>query len=69
MLWLIIGDYSHQIVSCNLFSENGKHQLWVTRPNNLGLKVKESDNIEEIRELKEAIDFAIENKYSTFKLS
>lgn len=60
MLWLIIEGASHQIISCNIHEEHGKHQLWIERPNKKSLKIIESENLSDVQEIKEAIDYAIE---------
>lgn len=69
MIWIVKGDVSHQIISCNIHEEEGKYQIWVTRPNGKSLKLEESENKDEILEIKEAIDFAIEHKESTLRLT
>lgn len=68
MLWLIIGNSSHEIISCNTFFKDGKHQIWVERANGKTLKVNESENKEEIMEIKEAIDYAIQEGHKTLSL-
>lgn len=70
MIWIVVGDESHQIISCNVHkwdNEYAKLELWVTRPNGKNLKIKEG-NKEEIMELKEAIDYAIENGETAFRI-
>lgn len=68
MLWLIIENASHEIVACNTIEREGKYQIWVERANGKSLKVRESENAEEIEEVKDAIDFAIENGHKTLKI-
>lgn len=68
MFWLILDDVSHQIVSCNIHYNNDKFELWVTRPNDKNLKIAESSDAEDIREIKEAIDFAIENNVKALRI-
>lgn len=68
MFWLILDDVSHQIVSCNIHCNNDKFELWVTRPNDKNLKITESFDAEDIREIKEAIDFAIENNFKALRI-
>lgn len=69
MLWLIIGDSSHEIIACNIFeTPKGKHQLWVERANRKSLLVVESDDREEVTEVKEAIDYAIRNGHKTLEV-
>lgn len=69
MLWVIKGDYSHQIVSCNIHEDNGVFQLWVTRTNGKNIKLEESANREEVLLIKEAIDYAIEHREPTLRLN
>lgn len=68
MLWLIMDDVSHQIISCNTHEEEGIYQVWITRPNGKSVKVKESLNKEEIEIIKEAIDYAIEKREPVLRL-
>jgi len=68
MFWLIIGDVSHQIMSCNIHNNNDKFELWVTRPNDKNLKIAESNDEADIREIKDAIDFAIEHGASALRI-
>lgn len=69
MIWVILKDESHQIISSNIFTEGNKHQVWVTRPNAKNLKVFEDKDIEEALLLKEALDFAIKTGEKTFTIS
>jgi hypothetical protein len=69
MIWLIIGNVSHQIISCNVHEEDGVFQLWVTRPNGKNLKIEESTDKAKILEIKDAIDFAIEHKEPALRLA
>ena len=69
MLWLIIGNNSHEIISCNTCERDGKHQVWVERVNGKTLKVGEGENKQEITDIKEAIDFAIQTGHKTLSLS
>lgn len=68
MFWLIIDDVSHQIMSCNIHNNNDKFELWVTRPNDKNLKIAESNDWADIREIKDAIDFAIEHGASALRI-
>ena len=68
MFWLIINDVSHQIMSCNIHDANNKFELWVTRPNDKNLKIAESDDVEDIREIKDAIDYAIEHGAAALRI-
>jgi hypothetical protein len=72
MLWLVIKGSSHQIISCNIHSEdktgNGLYQLWVERPNGKTLKIIESKNEEDVQEVKDAIDFAIKSGHPSLEL-
>lgn len=67
MLWIVLTeqDASHQIIGCNLAQKDGKHEFWITRPGNKGLKVKESDNKKDVEILKEAVDYAVKNNERT----
>lgn len=67
MIWLIIGEESHQIISSNVCNKGDMYELWVTRPNGKSLKIDEG-NKEKITEIKDAIDYAIEIGASTFKI-
>jgi len=74
MLWLIIKNASHQIMSCNIHETEDKNkeplfQLWITRPNGKNLKIKESYKRNVIEEIKNAIDFAIEHKETALRLA
>lgn len=68
MLWLVIKDTSHQIISCNIHKDGALYQLWVERPNGKSLKVIESKNYTDVEEVKSAIDFAIEHKEPSLRL-
>lgn len=68
MLWLIIGDASYEIVSCNIHFKEGKYQVWVERPNGKTIKINESTNEEDIKTIKEAIDYAISKGEKTLSL-
>lgn len=70
MLWIIKGDTSHQIVSCNTFHnfETGLYELWVTRVNGKNLKLEENADKKEVLLIKDAIDFAIESGETTLRL-
>ena len=67
MIWIIIGEESHQIISCNMHAKDDLYELWVTRPNGKSLLV-ETGAKDKIAELKEAIDYAIEMGANTFKI-
>lgn len=69
MLWLVKGDFSHQIISCNIHIEEGKFQLWITRPNGKSMKIEESMNKDEVQLIKDAIDYAIETKEPALRLA
>ena len=69
MIWIVKGDFSHQIVSCNVHFEDDKYQLWVTRVNGKSLKLDENVNKDEILVIKEAIDYAIEHKEHALRLA
>lgn len=69
MIWLIIGNYSYQIISSNVFQSGDNHQVWVTKADGKNLKIMETKNEADAKELKDAIDFAIEMKEPTFKMA
>lgn len=68
MLWLVMKGQSEQIIACNIYNENGKHQLWVERANGKTRKIKESKSFDEVNEVKEAIDFAIREGHKSLEL-
>lgn len=68
MLWLVTKNSSHQIVSCNLHQEGGKHSVWVERQNGKNMKVLESDTLDKVKEVRDAIDFAIKNRHNVLEL-
>ena len=68
MIWIIKGNESHEIISCNVADKEDKSELWVTRPNGKNLKIFESQNKDIVKELKEAIDFAIKIGEKTFTI-
>jgi hypothetical protein len=70
MLWLVINeDLSYQIVSCNISQKGDVYELWVTRPNEKSLKIKEDTDKAKLKEIKDAIDFAIETKEPVLRLA
>lgn len=69
MLWLVIKGASYQIISCNIHEENGVHKLWIERPNGKSLKIKESKHFDEVKEVKDAIDYAIRKGHTTLELA
>ncbi len=68
MLWLVMKDDSHEIIACNICERDEKFELWVTRPTGKSLKITESENKDDISVVKEAIDYAIENKEHALRL-
>lgn len=68
MICLIMHKESHQIVSTNIHEEDGKFQLWATKPNGKTLKVQQSTVEEDINMLKDAIDYAIEIGETAFRI-
>ena len=68
MLWLITEDESVTVRECNLHQQGDLWELWVRRYNGTSLKIKKSKNKEEIAEVKEAIDFAIENGHKALRV-
>lgn len=69
MIWLVMKDESHQIVSCNVFEDEDKHQVWVTRPGGKNLKVYENKEKSEVLLFKEALDYAIKTGEKTFTIN
>lgn len=67
MIWIIKGEESHEIISCNTIHNNDKGEVWITRPNGKNFKVFNGAK-EEAKELKEAIDFAIKHNEKTFTI-
>lgn len=70
MLWLVTEDLSYQIISCNLHknTENGEYEVWVTRPTGKNIKILSSSKLEDVKEIKEAIDYSIEHKEAALRL-
>lgn len=75
MLWLVKNNkngisYSYEIQACNIHfnKETNTYQLWVERNNNSNIMVSESKKHEDIAELKEAIDFAIERGETVLRI-
>lgn len=68
MIWLIKEDESIAIVSCNVHHKPDKYQLWVERPNGKTKVVYESQEKKDIIDMKEALDWAIENGHKTFSV-
>lgn len=69
MLWIAKNGESHQIISCNVHEDKGKHQVWVERPNGKTLKLDESKDRQQVLDVKEAIDYAIEHGHKVLKLN
>lgn len=67
MIWIIKGNESHEIISCNTAIDDKKSELWVTRPNGKNLKIFEGSS-DDVKELKEAIDYAIKHNEKTFTI-
>lgn len=69
MLWLINTNASYYVNGCNVCSgKNGKWQLWIERPSGANLMIQENDDKNEIKVIKDAIDFAIENNHRALRL-
>lgn len=68
MLWIVKGSSSYLITSCNIAENNGEFQLWVERSNGKSLKIEQSADEQEIKTIKEAIDYAIENNEQALRL-
>lgn len=69
MIWIIKGDESYEIAAVNIAKKANHVELWVTRTNGNGLKILENNNLEEVQEYKEAIDFAIQEGKRTFRIN
>lgn len=67
MIWIIKGNESHEIISCNTAIDDKRSELWVTRPNGKSLKIFEGSS-DDVKELKEAIDYAIKHNERTFTI-
>lgn len=68
MLWLVMEEGSYQIISCNTHKEGELYQLWVERPNHKSLKIIESNNMYDVQEAKDAIDYAIGQGHKVLEL-
>lgn len=69
MIWLVIDEKkSETIVASNIHEEGNVFQLWVTKLNGKTQKIKESTDKAEITLIKDAIDYANENKETTLRL-
>lgn len=68
-MWIIKDEVSHEIISANVHKEGNLFQLWVTRPNDKNLKLKESTDEKEITDYKQAIDYAIKHGECAFELN
>lgn len=68
MISIIKGDSTFTAVEHNISSQEGKHQLWITRPTGKSFKIVESGDLASITELKQAIDYAIEKGEKAFRL-
>jgi hypothetical protein len=69
MLWIVQDGESHEIISCNTYFRDGKHQLWIERPNGKTRLIAESEDKKIVEEIKEAIDYAIEHGHKTLRLA
>ena len=67
-MWIIKDQASYQITSANLHKKGDLHQVWVERASGKTLLLHESTNEAEVREVKDAIDYAIQNKIPTLNL-
>lgn len=71
MLHIKTKDATHQVIGFNIVNRNSEedsYELWITRPGNKGLLIKTGKK-EEIEELKEALDFAVENDVKLFEIT
>lgn len=69
MLWLVLEGASYQMRECNTHYRDGKYQLWIERNNGKSLKVIESEYEQEIKEVKEAIDYAVRTGQRSLELN
>lgn len=67
MLWLVMGNKSEQIISCNVHKNGSTHELWVERLNGKTRKIR-AGSADEVLEVKEAIDYAIKSGHTTLEL-
>jgi hypothetical protein len=69
-MWIIKEQESHEIMSCNIHKNKDTNffELWATRPNNRSVKITESENLEDVSLVKEAIDYTIEEGQSALRL-
>ncbi len=68
MISIIKGESTFTAMEHNIHQQDGKYQLWITRPNGKSFKVSEDDKVEKIQELKSAIDYAIEKGEAAFRI-
>lgn len=70
MLWIILTNESasHQIIGANVAVKDDIYEMWITRPGNKGLKIKESPDKKEVMLYKDAIDYAIKQGESVLEL-
>lgn len=68
MLWLIKGENSYTVIGCNINKKNDKYQVWIERPTGKTLMLSESEDESFVNVIKDAIDYAIENKIPTLRL-
>lgn len=66
-VWIKLSDETHKIISCNTVCKDKSGEVWITRPNGKSLKVY-AGKIEHAKEIKSAIDYAIENNKNMFVL-
>ena len=67
MIWINTGNASYLAIACNTSKKGDKDALWIQRMDNTNIKVFEGTE-GEVKELKEALDFAVENGILTFKV-
>lgn len=70
MLWVNLGDRSYQIIACNVAKDkqSGLWQVWIERANGMNIKVGESSSRDEVREIKDMIDYAVERGETVVRL-
>ena len=67
MIWINTGNASYLAIAYNTSKKGDKDALWIQRMDNTNIKVFEGTE-GEVKELKEALDFAVENGILTFKV-
>lgn len=68
MIWVNIGDKSYQATGINVSIDGEKSALWIEKATGKTMKVLEG-TAEQVREHKEAIDFAIKQGHKTYEVA